>query len=69
MISRDYTQEVGLKSGTPRIPWPLAVVALLLIAAGTGISIVKLLASAPPRAPHEAPAAPAPKPAHLAAHK
>jgi hypothetical protein len=34
MTSREYTQEVGLKSGTPRVPWPLAVVLLGLSAAG-----------------------------------
>ena len=34
MTSREYTQDVGLKSGTPRVPWPLAVVILALSAAG-----------------------------------
>lgn len=60
MISRDYTQEVGLKSATVRVPLPYAVLALVLVAAGLWFSLVKLHASAPVRLKHEAPAAQTP---------
>ena len=65
MISRDYTQEVGLKSGTVRVPMPFAILALVLVAAGLWFSLVKLHASAPVRVKHDAhaeqtPAKPAP---------
>lgn len=66
MISRDYTKEVGLKPGTVRVPWPFAVVALVLIATGLWFSIVKLHASTPVRVKHEAPAAAAKTPAQPA---
>lgn len=68
MISRDYTQEVGLKSANVRVPMPFAIMALVLVAAGLWFSLVKLHASAPVRIKHEAPAAQAPaKPAPAAA--
>jgi len=60
MISRDYTKEVGLEPGTVRVPWPFAILALVLVAAGLWFSIVKLHASAPVRVKHEAPAAQTP---------
>ena len=36
MIYRDYTKEVGLRSGERKIPWPVAVLVLALFAAGLG---------------------------------
>ena len=39
MISKDYTQEVGLESGTKTIPRPLAGVLLARVAAGIWFAI------------------------------
>ncbi len=74
MISRDYTKEVGLKSGTVHVPLPLALVALAVIGAGLCVGAMKLHASAPPRVKEEAPtshaaAKPAPAPARSVTHR
>ena len=46
MISHDYRKEIGLKSATPMVPLPVAIVALLLGAAGLWFGAMKLHASA-----------------------
>jgi hypothetical protein len=35
MVSRDYTKELGLKSPTPKVPWPVAAIVL----AGCGVAV------------------------------
>lgn len=64
MISHDYRKEIGLKPGTPTIPWPIAIAVLALGAAGLGFGFVKLKAM--PKDHHataEVPVASLPKPA------
>ena len=49
MVSRDYTKELGLKSATPKVPWPLAIALLALMAVGTWYGVAKLRAMPSPR--------------------
>ena len=42
MVSRDYTKELGLKSATPKVPWPLAIALLAMMAVGTWFGVAKL---------------------------
>lgn len=42
MIRRNYTEEVGLSSGTPRVPMPLAIVLLAGFVAAFWFGITKL---------------------------
>ena len=46
MISRDYTKEVGIDSGTRTIPWPLAGVVLTLLAIGVWYAVGEARAAA-----------------------
>ena len=46
MISKDYTKEVGLDSGTKTIPWPLAGVLLALVGVGVWFAVGEARAAA-----------------------
>jgi hypothetical protein len=64
MVSKDYTQEMGLKPTTPMVPLPLAIIILALGGAALWYGVTKLYRTSPGhRASHEAPAAPAATPA------
>ena len=42
MISRDYTQEIGLSTGDKKIPMPVAIVALVAIAVAVWFGLAKM---------------------------
>lgn len=46
MISRDYTQEIGLSTGDKKIPMPVAIMALVAIAVGVWFGFAKMRAAA-----------------------
>jgi hypothetical protein len=47
MVSRDYTQEVGLPSGEKRVPKSVAVIVLLVLAIGSWFTVKTFVATTP----------------------
>ena len=43
MVSRDYTQEVGLQSGQKMVPKPVAIIVLLALAVGSWLTAKTLI--------------------------
>lgn len=69
MTNRDYTQEVGLKSGTPRVAWPIAVVVLAVCGAGLTYGALRLNALPSKSSAHVVEAHPQPAAKSLARNK
>lgn len=68
MIRRNYTDEVGLASGTPRVPLPLAIVLLVGIAAAFWFGMTKLDSVSSTAKSTEAPVATSPQAAGAIRH-
>lgn len=73
MVNRDYTKEVGLKSGAPMVSWPVAVILLALGGASMlfGLAQVRARPEAAKSVPEASAAAAKAKPASAphAAHR